>query len=104
VGIQEPKTARITLSPDGHYLYALGRFEDAKTKKTKSGFIAINAQTGKDVELLPEKVNSSESATEQSDFPGDLTRFSNPVAAVGLRGVEYVFITGNSDSKRTLWG
>jgi hypothetical protein len=104
VGIQEPNSARITLSPDGRYLYALGRFEDAKTKKTKSEFIAINAQTGKDVALLPKKVNSSESAIEQSDFPGDLTRFSNPVAAVGLRGSEYIFITGNTDSKTTLWG
>ncbi len=54
VAIENPKAARITLSPDGRFLYALTRLADKY-----SGFIAINAQTGKDIQLLAGKVDTS---------------------------------------------
>src|SRR4029077_14775658 len=59
----------------------------------KSRFIAINAQTGKDVKL-PDKAS----------FPDNLITFRNPVVARNSNGVDYVFITGNSGSGATLWG
>ncbi len=54
VAIENPESARITLSPDGRFLYALTRLADKY-----SGFVAINAQSGKDVQLLAGKVNTS---------------------------------------------
>src|SRR6202012_5510412 len=48
------KTTKITLSPDGRFLYAVGRFT-----KDKSAFIAIDAQTGKQIQLLPGEVATS---------------------------------------------
>lgn len=82
------ENARITLSPDGRFLYALSEFSG-----NKSRFIAINAQTGKDVQL-PEKAG----------FPDNLNSFRNPVVVRGLKGVDFVYITGNSGSGATLWG
>ena len=137
-------SARITLSPDGHFLYALARFSGKKSQ-----FVAINAQTGKDVQLLPGTVDtlgktvawksgmdfeqtaigqtvpigshtctiemrSRTSLTCKEDlgtnlriswanFPDDLNSFRNPVVARGLKGVDFVYITGNSGSGATLW-
>jgi hypothetical protein len=54
VATNDENTTRITLSPDGHFLYALARFTGKKSR-----FIAINAQTGEDFQLLPRKVNLS---------------------------------------------
>lgn len=54
VAIEDPDSARITLSPDGRFLYALAKFTARKSR-----FIAINAQTGKDVQLLRGEVNTS---------------------------------------------
>ena len=54
VGIENPDKARITLSPDGRFLYALARF-----KGSESQLVAINAQTGKDTHLLPGTVKTS---------------------------------------------
>jgi hypothetical protein len=149
VAIQEPDKARITLSPDGRFLYALALFRGSKSR-----FIAINAQTGKDVELLPGKVNTSgknvtwvsgmqfdstavgqkipidvgekaatctvqtktstsltceedlgtKSGVSWADFPDNLNTFRNPVVGRGLKGVDFVYITGNSGSGATLWG
>jgi hypothetical protein len=82
------ENAKITLSPDGRFLYALSQFSE-----NKSRFIAINAQTGKDVQL-PEKAG----------FPDNLNSFRNPVVVRGLKGVDFVYITGNSGSGATLWG
>jgi hypothetical protein len=87
VATNDEKTARITLSPDGRFLYALALFSGKKSQ-----FIAINAQTGKDVQL-PEKEH----------FPDNLNSFRNPVVARGLKGVDFVYITGNSGSGATLW-
>jgi hypothetical protein len=57
VAIENPDKARITLNPDGRFLYALARFGGSKSQ-----FAAINAQTGKDTQLLPGKVNTSGNA------------------------------------------
>ena len=55
VAIENPKAAdNSTPSPDGRFLYALTRLADKY-----SGFIAINAQTGKDIQLLAGKVDTS---------------------------------------------
>jgi hypothetical protein len=145
IAIKNENTARITLSPDGRFLYAL-----AQLAEKRSRFIAINAQTGTDVQLLPGSVNTSGktvtwvsgmkfdtmavdqtipigsssctvetvSSTSLSckedlgtqkqvpwaDFPDDLNMFRNPVVAKGLRGVDFVYIAGNSGSVATLWG
>src|SRR5262249_12608187 len=85
VAIENPAIAKITLSPDGRFLYALSQFSG-----NKSQFIGINAQTGKDVQL--------------PDFPDNLNSFRNPVVVRGLKGVDFVYITGNSGSGATLWG
>lgn len=92
VATNDENTTKITLSPDGHFLYALARFAGKKSR-----FIAINAQTGEDFQLLPGKVNAS-------DFPDNLKTFRNPVVAEGLNGVDFIYITGNSGSGATLWG
>jgi hypothetical protein len=55
VSIHDEEYARITLTPDGRFLYALAQVGDPP----RSRFIAINAQTGNDVQLLPGKVNTS---------------------------------------------
>jgi hypothetical protein len=86
VAIGDENSTRITLGPDGHFLYVLARFSG-----NKSRFVAINAQTGKDVQLPP------------ANFPDDLNSFRNPVVARGLKGVDFVYITGNSGSGATLW-
>jgi hypothetical protein len=49
-----PDSARITLNPDGTFLYALGQFKDGKSR-----FRAINAQTGQAVPLNGGIVNTS---------------------------------------------
>ena len=92
VGIDDENSAKITLSPDGHFLYALARVAGVK----KSEVIAVNAQTGKDVALLPDKAGKP--------FPGDLSSFRNPVVVRGLKGVDFIYITGNSGSASILWG
>jgi len=86
VATGDENSTRITLGPDGHFLYVLARFVG-----NKSRFAAINAQTGKDVQLPP------------ADFPDDLNSFRNPVVARGLKGVDLVYITGDSGSGATLW-
>jgi hypothetical protein len=144
VAISDESSTRIALSPDGHFLYALARFSGKKSR-----FVAINAQTGEDVQLLPGKVNTSgkavtwisgmnfdqtavgqtipigshsctvETASAKAltckedlgthsdvswaDFPDDLNSFRTPVVARGLKGVDFVYITGNSGSRATLW-
>jgi hypothetical protein len=90
VAISDEVSARITLSPDGQFLYALAKFAGKKSE-----FVAINAQTGKDVTLRPDKAGKA--------FPDDLNSFRNPVVARGLKGVDFVYITGNSGSGATLW-
>jgi hypothetical protein len=82
--------AKITLSPDARFVYAL-----AGDKDGRSVLLAINAQTGTDVRL-PAALN----------FPGDLKTFRNPVVvkAPGPEGADYVFIAGDSGSKPTVWG
>jgi hypothetical protein len=144
VAISDEVSTRITLSPDGHFVYALARFSGMKSR-----FVAINAQTGNDVQLLPGKVSTSgkavtwisgmkfdqtavgqtipigsrsctvetrsstsltckedlgtNSGVPFADFPDDLSSFRNPVVARGLKGVDFVYITGNSGSRATLW-
>ena len=145
VANSDDTSPRITLSPDGHFLYALARFSG----KNKSRFVAINAQTGKDVQLLPGKVGTSGKAitwisgmnfdrtavgqtipigslsctvvtvsstsltckedlgantgVAWADFPEDLKSFHNPVVAQGLNGVDFIYVTGDSGSRATLW-
>jgi hypothetical protein len=144
VALSDESSARITLSPDGHFLYALARFAERKSR-----FVAINTQTGKDVQLLPGKVstagksvkwisgmNFSQTAVGQTipvghhsctvettsstsltckedlgtssgvswaEFPDNLNSFRNPVVARGLKGVDFVYLTGSSGSEATLW-
>ena len=144
VAISDDTSPRITLSPDGHFLYALAKFAG-----NKSGFVAINAQTGKDVSLLPGKVDTSgksvtwisgmnfdrtavgqtipigalsctavavsstsltckedlgvHKGVSWADFPQDLKSFHNPVVAQGLKGVDFVYVTGDSGSRAILW-
>jgi hypothetical protein len=86
VATGDEKSTRITLGPDGHFLYVLARFSG-----NKSRFVAINAQTGKEIQLPP------------AEFPDDLNSFRNPVVARGLKGVDFVYISGDSGSGATLW-
>ena len=51
--IDDPDMARITLNPDGTYLYVLARFAGKKSR-----FVAVNAQMGKDVPLDGGTVNT----------------------------------------------
>ena len=54
VAIADPDAARITLNPAGTFLYVLGHFAGGK-----SGFEAINAQTGRSARLTGGTVNTS---------------------------------------------
>jgi len=82
--------ARITLSPDGRFVYVLAMF----SKESK--FLAINAQTGKDVDLIYEVTDPK--------FPADLLTLYNPIVARHEDGADYVFIAGNLGTKGVLWG
>jgi hypothetical protein len=87
VSTANDEKTRITLSPDGHFLYALANFAGGKSR-----FVAINAQTGKDVQL-----------GTKPPFPDNLNSFRTPVVARGLKGVDFIYITGNSGSGATFW-
>jgi hypothetical protein len=80
--------AKITLSADGQFLYALALFSD------ESKFLAINARTGKDVDLNYE--------APDSNLPAKLLTLYNPVVAKDEDGADYVFIAGNLGTKGVL--
>ncbi len=82
--------ARITLSPDGRFLYVLALLSD------ESKFLVINTQTGKDVDLIHE--------VPDPKFPTNLLTLYNPVVARHEDGADYVFIAGNLGTKGVLWG
>jgi hypothetical protein len=82
--------ARITLSPDGQFLYALALLSD------ESKFLVINAQTGKDVDLIHE--------VPDPKFPTKLLTLYHPVVARHEDGADYVFIAGNLGTGGVLWG
>jgi hypothetical protein len=82
--------ARITLSPDGRFVYVLAMFSG------DSKFLAINSQTGKDVDLIYE--------VPDPKFPAKLFTLYNPLVARHEDGADYVFIAGNLGTQGVLWG
>jgi hypothetical protein len=83
VSIDASASTAITLGPDGRFVYALAKLQ------SKSKFLAINAQTGQDVEL--------------AGFPDYLTELRNPVAVHQTGGADYISVAGKSSDKGVLW-
>lgn len=86
-GIGTSAKARMTLSPDGQFVYATGIWPgDGGTKTT--GMLAINAQTGK----TPTKFL----------FPPETTTFHNPVVIKHPGGADYIYLAANSQDSGVL--
>ncbi len=96
VSTSNDQNTRITLSPSGRFLYVLAGFAG-----NKSRFVAIDAQSGKSIQLVPGKLDAS--GQSSTDFPDDLNSFRSPVVAEGLHGVDFVYIAGSSGSSGVLW-
>lgn len=79
-------TVRLTLSPDGNFLYFLGRIGE------NSRFLAINAHTGHSVEL-----------GAAMPFPRNVTTFYSPSVAKHRSGADYIFVSGNTGTQGILW-
>lgn len=88
-GIGTSEKARMTLSPDGQFVYAAGLLPDGNNKKAK--LLAINAQTGTSTEL-PNK----------SAFPKASKVFENPVVVRHPDGADYIYVAANSQSNGVL--
>jgi hypothetical protein len=80
--VESSEPTKITLSPDGSFVYALAKIS------RKNKFLAINAQTGKDVEMV---------------LPDSLESFRNPVVARHKGGSDYVFIAANTLEHGEMW-
>ena len=82
-GVGTSEFARMTLSPDGQYLYATVFLPDGNNKKP--GLLAINAQSGKAPPLF--------------DFPSETKTFHNPVVIKHPDGnTDYIYIAANSQN------
>jgi hypothetical protein len=83
VSVDASASTSITLGPDGRFVYAL-----AKLQKN-SKFLAINAQTGQNVEIAA--------------FPDNLTELRTPVVVHQADGADYISVAGKSSDKGVLW-
>jgi hypothetical protein len=83
VSVDASASTMITLGPDGRFVYALAKLQ------SKSKFLAINAQTGQDVEI--------------AGFPDYLTELRNPVAVHQAGGADFISVAGKSSDKGVLW-
>ena len=86
-GVGTSASARMTLGPDGHYLYAAVLLPDGQNKKP--GLLTINAQNGK--------------APGLHAFPSGTKTFHNPVV-IKYPGsdAEYIYIAANSQNSGVL--
>lgn len=82
-GIGTSADARMTLSPDGRFVYATVNLAD-----DKKGLLAINAQTGKSPPMLV--------------FPPETKFFHNPVVIKHPDGADYIYIAANSQNSGVL--
>ena len=85
-GIGTSKDARMTLGPDGQFIYATGLLPDGNNKKPN--LLAINAQTGK---------------TTGMDFPSETKAFQRPVVIKHPDGADYIYVAANSQNSGVLW-
>lgn len=83
LSIDASASTAITLGPDGRFVYALAKLQ------SKSKFVAINAQTGQDVEV--------------AGFPDYLTELRNPVTVHQASGADFISVAGKSSDKAVLW-
>lgn len=83
VSVDASNSTTITLGPDGRFVYALAKLQ------SKSKFLAINAQTGQDVEF--------------AGFPDYLIELRSPVAVHQAGGADYISVAGKSSDKGALW-
>ena len=89
-GIGTSEKARMTLSPDGQFVYAAGLLPDGENKKAK--LLAINAQTGTSTELPNEFA-----------FPEASKVLENPVVVRHPDGgADYIYVAANSKSNGVL--
>jgi hypothetical protein len=82
MGIGTSADARITLSPDGQFVYATGRLP--RGQATMPALLAINAQTG---------ISSAEVA-----FPAAIKVFHHPVVVKHPDGADFIYVTANSQN------
>jgi hypothetical protein len=85
-GIGTSKDARMTLGPDGQFIYATGLLPDGSNKKPT--LLAINAQTGK---------------TTGMDLPSETKAFQRPVVIKHPDGADYIYVAANSQNSGVLW-
>ena len=83
VSVDASASTAITLGPDGRFVYALAKLQ------SKSKFLAINAQTGQNVEIAA--------------FPDYLTELRTPVAVHQADGADYISVAGKSRDRGVLW-
>ncbi len=87
IGVGTSASARITLGPDGQYLYATVFLPDGNNKMP--GLLAINAQSGTAPRLLT--------------LPSETKTFHNPVVIKASDGkADYVYIAANSQNSGAL--
>jgi hypothetical protein len=82
-GIGTSNDARMALSPDGQFVYAVGLLPDGDNKKP--ALLAINAQTGSSTEL-----------SKEFAFPKETKYFKNPVVVRHPGGSDYIYVAANS--------
>ncbi|HKY44353.1 MAG TPA: hypothetical protein VJM50_14800 [Pyrinomonadaceae bacterium] len=85
MGVGTSASARMTLGPDGQYLYATVFLPDGQSKKP--GLLAINAQNGK--------------APSLGSFPPETKTFHNPVV-IKSGNAEYIYLAANSQNSGVL--
>ncbi len=85
-GIGTSADARMTLSPDGQFVYATALLPGEKDER-KPTFLAINAQTGK---------------TTSMPFPNETKAFHDPVVIRHTGGADYIYIAANSQNNGVL--
>jgi len=86
-GVGTSASARMTLGPDGQYLYATVFLPDGNNRTP--GLMAINAQSGKAPRLLI--------------FPPETKTFHNPVVIKASDGqADYIYIAANSQNSGVL--
>lgn len=83
VTVDPSASSAITLGPDGRFVYALAKVGN----ETK--FLAINAQTGQQVEI--------------PKFPSNLNTLRNPVAVHLENGMDFIAVAGEEGNKGMLW-
>src|SRR5262249_29359840 len=85
-GIGKSDHARMTLSPDGQFVYA-GALLPVEGNSEQPTFLAINAQTGKATSM---------------PFPNEKNAFHDPVVIKHPDGADYIYIAANSNDSGVL--